>query len=690
MKTKIFMFLSVGALVLAGCGKDEPTKKPEPAKEQLQIEATITGMTRATESAFEAEDKIGMYVATSSAVSLTDEITVSNLAWTFDGEQWTAAAPLEYPTLGALNIFAYYPYAESGLKGSDNTAEVSVAENQSTDAAMKSGDILVATKLGVMSSGEKVLLPFVHAMSKVEVKLTIKNTDDASYQEVMDMTPSVSIEKAYVNGTLNVTSGDVAAAGQQTAVTMNGALALNAAGNAIEGVSAILVPQRLDVGAIQVKVGDKTFSNSKGISILSGKIYTVSVELDMTPDIIDANFTVSVKDWTTGVNAEGEFTEELPTVNTLSAKGTSNCYIVSEAGKYMFDGTVQGNGFEVEGAVPQTMNPVKAALLWRTSEKSPVTDVYARNGSVYFTVPEAVNDNAVIAVYDEQDNILWSWHIWLVAGYDPQANLNTYYVDGKDDQPVKFMDRNLGATCTTADVTDTTEIISTFGMLYQWGRKDPFTGTKASKLPSANNMGQDIYLNDSTEPEEMPTVAYLDTKPEINSAAEAIAWSIANPHVYMSSNTWGCKSISDDAWYNVWGFGSGHKTIYDPCPVGYRVPNPGYHTWSKITGYHMVDIVDTENDKMSWFGMYLRTKEGGEESHWWPAPGRRAESNGRVEALGEADNGTYYLSNRCSPSAGYMYRFEVATKGAVHTDDNIYPNQPTANWWGGPVRCVKE
>lgn len=689
MKTKIFMFLAIGALAFTGCKKDEPKAQPKPAK-QLQIEATITGMTRATESAFEAQDKIGMYVATSASVSLEEGATASNLCWTYDGSQWTAATPLNYPTIGAFNLFAYYPYAESGLTGSGSKADVSVAADQSSDEAMNAGDILVATKLGVMPSDQKVALPFVHAMSKVEVKLTIKNLDDASYEEVMAMNPVVAVKKAYVQGTIDMTSGQVGTAGQQSAVTLNGALAINAAGNAIEGVSAILIPQRLDAGALEVTVGDRTFSNNKGISIQSGKIYTVNVELDMTPDVYDVNFTVTVKDWTTGAAAEGEFTEEFPEVTSLCARGTSNCYIVSQAGKYMFDGTVQGNGFELTGAVPQEMNPQSAGVLWRTSEKSPVTDVYIRRGNIYFTVPEAVNDNVVIAAYDADGKTLWSWHIWLVKDYDPEASLATYYLNGKDEQTVKFMDRNLGATCVKADVTDTTDIISTFGMLYQWGRKDPFTGTAATKLPSNNNYGQQVYIKDAAEAADMPTVYMLDDQPSIKTAAEAIAWSIANPETYMSNKTWGTKDVKDEAWANVWGYESDHKSIYDPCPVGYRVPAPHYFTWSEIASWHVVDIVDTTNDKMSWFGMYLRTRQGGDESHWWPAPGRRAENNGRVEALGQADNGTYYLSSRCSTSYGYMYRFEVAPTGAAHTDANLYPNQPTGNWWGGPVRCVKE
>ena len=688
MKTKIFVFLAIGTLAFAGCKKDdEPTKKPAAAN-KLQIEATITGMTRATDSAFEAADKIGMYVASSASVSLTDPIMASNLAWTFDGTQWTAASEVEYPKIGALNLFAYYPYSADGLSGTGSKADIAVAQDQSNAEAFAAGDILVATKLGLMSTDQKVTIPFKHAMAKVEVDLTIKNLEDATYEEVMALNPSVSFAKAYVNGTVDLTSGDVASAGTQTAVTPNGTLAINSASDAISGVSAILVPQRLEIGALEVSVGDRTFSNSRSITIASGKIYTVNVELDMTPDVYDANFTVTVKDWTTGTSVEGEFTEELPEAISLCSRGTANCYIVPAAGTYCFDATAQGNGFEVEGAVPSVMDPKSASILWRTSEESPITNVRIRKGLIYFTVPEAVNDNAVIASYDEQGNILWSWHIWMVKDYDPAATLATYYIDGKDEETVQFMDRNLGATCVNADVTDTTEIVSSLGLLYQWGRKDPFTNTSTSKLPAATNFGQLVYLKDATEPQEMLTFYFLDDIPTVNSAADAIAYSIANPHVYMSNKTWGCKDVPDDAWINVWGYESGHKTIYDPCPVGYRVPAPYQHTWSEISAYHVVDIVDA--DKLNYFGMYLRTRQGGEESHWWPASGKRIEATGRVEGLGDSDNGAFYLTNRCKISEGWMYRFEVGHVGKVHADANLYPNQPTATQQGGPVRCIKE
>jgi hypothetical protein len=61
---------------------------------------------------------------------------------------------------------------------------------------------------------------------------------------------------------------------------------------------------------------------------------------------------------------------------------------------------------------------------------------------------------------DADGVILWSWHIWLVQD---QIGYNTYANNAG-----VLMDRNLGAT--SAIEYDS----GTIGLLYQWGRKDPF------------------------------------------------------------------------------------------------------------------------------------------------------------------------------------------------------------------------
>lgn len=165
---------------------------------------------------------------------------------------------------------------------------------------------------------------------------------------------------------------------------------------------------------------------------------------------------------------------DLPGVN-LSSKGTANSYIVSEPGTYCFR-TVKGNSNVSVGKVG------RVDVLWETfgsKTKIPagtlVSDLKYSSEYVSFNYTGEAG-NALIAVWDENERqILWSWHIWCCAGNPPKGQV-CYNNAGT------VMDRNLGATSIKhGDVR-------CLGLLYQWGRKDPFIG-------SATITGPDPYTD---------------------------------------------------------------------------------------------------------------------------------------------------------------------------------------------------
>jgi PKD repeat protein len=84
--------------------------------------------------------------------------------------------------------------------------------------------------------------------------------------------------------------------------------------------------------------------------------------------------------------------------------------------------------------------------------------------------------NAVIA-FKVNDKIYWSWHIWVT---DDPSNGVTYTqgfetnIEGKEFRP-QYMDRNLGATSSSFLGNDWHK---SGGLMYQWGRKDPFLLSK--------------------------------------------------------------------------------------------------------------------------------------------------------------------------------------------------------------------
>jgi len=217
----------------------------------------------------------------------------------------------------------------------------------------------------------------------------------------------------------------------------------------------------------------------------------------------------------------------------LSAKGVANSYVVYEAGEYQF-AAVKGNSLESVGAID------KVEVLWETVNTSTapaVKDVIAEvglNGSyITFSTPETlVPGNALIAAKDETGAVLWSWHIWIPAT-EIALQSNTELVS-KD-----IMDRDLGAL-------EASPVAS--ALRYQWGRKDPL-------VPA--DFGATVAL------------VKVDRDPE----NIGIEYAIQHPTEYIKgSENSGLGNWCKDPAEHLWNDADGKKTIYDPCPAGYRVP----------------------------------------------------------------------------------------------------------------------
>ena len=227
----------------------------------------------------------------------------------------------------------------------------------------------------------------------------------------------------------------------------------------------------------------------------------------------------------------------------LSAEATANTYIVSSPGLYKFNATVKGNGGldPLTGTTATTINPADIAgvkVLWEVYAQGRAIrhdgtsyDIRYDGGYVYFSTPDTfVEGDACVAIYDSEDNILWSWLIW--ATDDP----GTLVHNAKT-----FMGRNLGAFNIGNQIR---------GFLYQWGRKDAF---------SAANGG---YQNYTYVPDFNTVFNYVES-------VQSISWSIQNPTTrvlsppssWLPADEYDLKPWRDDV-----------KTIYDPCPPGWRVP----------------------------------------------------------------------------------------------------------------------
>lgn len=237
----------------------------------------------------------------------------------------------------------------------------------------------------------------------------------------------------------------------------------------------------------------------------------------------------------------------------LSSTATANTYMVFESGKYRFKATVKGNGGldPLTGMTATTIDPANIAgvkVLWELygqgraiKHNGSAYDISYNDGYVYFSTPDTFTPgDACVAIYDSSDNILWSWVIWAT----PEPSTMTHNTK-------TFMDRNLGAI----NVDNCMR-----GFLFEWGRKDAF---------SAANGGYDVYPY-------VPVASFVFT--HSNGSASTMAYTVTHPTEWIRPST-GYSWMSSASEYGAKPWRADVKTIYDPCPAGWRIP-----TKENITG----------------------------------------------------------------------------------------------------------
>ncbi len=332
----------------------------------------------------------------------------------------------------------------------------------------------------------------------------------------------------------------------------------------------------------------------------------------------------------------------------LNQTATANCYIVTGAGTYVFP-PVKGNSDESVGAV------ASVEVLWESFGTSDapkkgdlISEVSFKNDMIYFSTNENFKrGNALIAAKDEAGKILWSWHIWMTDQPEDQVYKNDAGI---------MMDRNLGAT--SALPGD----IYAIGLLYQWGRKDPFLGSSSTTESVMAKSTLDPWPS-TVEPATGGTIEFV----------------IANPTTFIKSdNGWYYDWLgerNDNLWNTV-------KTIYDPCPPGYKVSDSDI--W-KLAGLRSDNsnnsaydaILHGSNFGSSGPGEMKLTKEA---ICWYPANGCRQGSTDKL-----VGTGTYGGWTNKGISGDYTKSYAVLFKS---NEINIGKDEVRSNALS--VRCQKE
>lgn len=631
--------------------------------------------------------------------------------------------------------YLYYPYnVNAGKNPLSVPFTVPSSQNQagSDDIAhLAATDFLYATTMANRPNGEAeqaVMVTFSHALSVLNIAL-ISAQSNYSVSDIRvrfeDESEIFSVTEGSVNlsdGSLTLTSGT-----PEISLHFNEAAKLSAT-----PVNAYMTITPGHAG--------KTFSVYATVNGIETKLGSKKVPASGLPAGVKAALSFEVGDNTTG----HEYTDLSANGTANCYLITAPGYYKFKA-NVKGNGVVPS---QLESVAGQTaIAPKSALVLWyntlQTSnnwvDDSPVyvssvsldSDGYIR----FYTPSVFVPGNVVIAAFAEEgvtyDNItadenkcinnatlLWSWNIWAADGYDPEVA--TITAGGK-----QFMNRLLGATISGMGTTGDYIPIGAVGNYYQWGRKDPFpafsdytvtiptqytnilfgtptyTPIKALKIDGQSSkmnlngqmFGYRTKESGSLDSDNAWNLMKRDDISSDKSTKNKVYVEYATVHPYKcitnNGNTFGgwrtWLNGDDQSYKSLWGESDLKKTLFDPCPAGWRVP-------SKDEATEFVNLAKAGNLASNLHGMEY-------QGNYFPITSSRSSAHfgtSYVLSVGVPVGSVFWTSD-ITGSYSYVYAAVLNApanfsdkykKGeAVELESKVEP-QNNAN--GNCVRCVKE
>ena len=653
MKTKYLYILSALTLGLIGCSHEQQNIEMPYDNTMSFSVVSPNAHTRVSNGTFEAEDRIGVYVTDYVDDETPAPLQVSgnranNEAVAFDGAEWRAERPIYWGD-GKADVYAYYPYiADISMV---EEMPFSVATDQDVDGAYEASDLLWAKATGVSQNEGAVALQMQHSMSRLVVKIMAGE----DYIGSLPKDATVHLHSTVTDTRVTLATGSVVKdpyAGAKSIKMRNLGIRTFEDGEAVV-YEAIVVPQMLEGSVPLLEINSKSVSYllEDTFNFRPGVSYTYTTVLNTSTNAIKVEIGCDIEDWNNiggdsgneGDDGEGGSTVggvDLSLYTDLSAEGTANCYLVKASGNYKFKAALGNTEYSVG-------NVKKTEVLWETfgTDVMPnVGDLIAetgyQNGYVYFTTAEEFkNGNASIAVRNSKDVILWSWHIWCAEeGWNDHVYANNAGT---------MMDRNLGATSATPGD------IGALGLLYQWGRKDPFMGSCAKSGT---------------------TLAASTGSWKVASSSDKMDFAEENPMTFATG--WYGGSVPGNGWHTS----ESAKGLYDPCPVGYRVPDGGdTGFWATALGTSSSTSAGTRPDSTN-SGRHW-TLADGETTAWYPAVGYRNVDSGALSNVGSY--GYFWSASPFPSGSSSAYSFHFSTS-------NVYPASSRGRAHGHSVRCVRE
>ena len=377
-----------------------------------------------------------------------------------------------------------------------------------------------------------------------------------------------------------------------------------------------------------------------------------------------------------------------------TARNTANSYLISAPGHYRIplvygnaikNGATNSNAYETTATGTYVLQHFKdhnnqnitnpwiektnsgayagidgAKIVWADEKdlvhlaSPPIVHDASGNAYLDFEVKQAdiKSGNAVVAV-TKGGTVVWSWHLW----FAPKSALNKIEVTNHQGVKYNFTEETLGwkpkGTVTTYNSPRTVKVkveqtIANGGVKqvtvinitqnnggkkegisthYQFGRKDAFPGMDETQLPQGSinrNAGDNMSITNG----------------------------IQNPqNFYTWGSSWYNNPPAGYSYYNLWsadntttGYNDNNviKTVYDPCPVGFKMPASNAFTGFTSNGQYGSGAanINANGTADSWdkfsaaYGHNFYTNSSKNATIFSPASGFRNFSDGSLYSVG--------------------------------------------------------
>ena len=269
-------------LITLSCQQQEINLDPGAMDIQFIHPAAVT---RATETAFESGDKIGLYVVETPAPLQVSGNYVNNLQATFNGSQWTGDSGLRWPsTESVCDIYAYYPYMEVSTI---TAAPFSVLEDQSD--GFGACDFLWGKAASVAYTTDAIPVQFNHKLSKITLKLV----KSESYVGDLPSDAVFYVHSTVPDATVDLTTGSVTKDPYGTARTITCRKVDD------ETYEAVVIPQRLSsrTPLFEMVANGVSYLVEGSFNFKPGINYTFNVTLNTSTESIRIEIGGEIEDW---------------------------------------------------------------------------------------------------------------------------------------------------------------------------------------------------------------------------------------------------------------------------------------------------------------------------------------------------------------------------------------------------------